>query len=62
MLGLGGVKPRDKVVNLIHAVEGLKAQCGVPVSGAAAAASAAGGRRHGAVRVIGVGGWRSRVP
>ncbi|EFN58161.1 hypothetical protein CHLNCDRAFT_141971 [Chlorella variabilis] len=30
MLGLGGVKPRDKVVNLIHAVEGLKAQCGVP--------------------------------
>ncbi len=32
MLGLGGEKPREKVANLIRAVEELKATCGVPVS------------------------------
>lgn len=31
-LGLGGSTPEEKVIKLIEAVEGLKAQCGVPVS------------------------------
>lgn len=31
VLGLGGDSPQDKVIRLIEAVEGLKAQCGVPV-------------------------------
>lgn len=34
MLGLGGEKPREKVANLIRAVEELKATCGIPVSAA----------------------------